>query len=117
METTHEPLYLDKWSLVQYKITDIPTNFIWVTVLFYEAPNYGDGAKFWGYVGTNAEITLYITLVQCRILKYSYALLVCLYTCIVFPFDNFEPTGFLYLLTIGQLTKLLMVGNYHFQMW
>jgi hypothetical protein len=48
METTHEQLHLllDKWSLVQWKIIDIPINCIW-TIAY--------GAKFWGFVGTNAE--------------------------------------------------------------
>jgi hypothetical protein len=34
---------------------DIPTSFIWIIILFYEAFKYGDGAKCWCYVGTNAE--------------------------------------------------------------
>jgi hypothetical protein len=55
METAHEPLHLDKWSLVQWKITDMPTSFIWIVVSFLEAFKYGDGAKFWSYVRTDAE--------------------------------------------------------------
>jgi hypothetical protein len=34
METTHEPLRLGKWSLVQWKIMDVPTSFIWIIILF-----------------------------------------------------------------------------------
>jgi hypothetical protein len=34
---------------------DIPKSFIWITVLFDKDFKYGDGAKFLGYVGTNAE--------------------------------------------------------------
>lgn len=40
------------------------TNLIWITVLFDEAFKYGDGAKFWGNAGTNAE-TLYTVLKFC----------------------------------------------------
>jgi len=28
MEASHEPLHLNKWSLVQQEIMDIPTSFI-----------------------------------------------------------------------------------------
>jgi hypothetical protein len=28
---------------------------MWIIVLFDEAFKYGDGSKFWGYVGTNTE--------------------------------------------------------------
>jgi hypothetical protein len=46
-ETTHEPFYLlDKWRLVEWKIVDIPTSFVWIIVLFNEVFQYGDGAKF-----------------------------------------------------------------------
>jgi hypothetical protein len=55
METAHEPLHLDKLSLVQWKIMDISTNFIWIIIFFGGAFQYGDGAIFWRYVGTNAE--------------------------------------------------------------
>jgi hypothetical protein len=34
---------------------DIPTRFIWIFILFDIAFKYGDVAKFWGYVGINAE--------------------------------------------------------------
>jgi hypothetical protein len=34
---------------------DIPTSLIWIIILFQEAFKYGDGVKFLGYVGTNAE--------------------------------------------------------------
>jgi hypothetical protein len=34
---------------------DIPTSFILIIIMFDEASKYGDGAKFWGYVGTEAE--------------------------------------------------------------
>jgi hypothetical protein len=36
-------------------IMDIPASFIWIIILFDKAFNYGDVAKFWGYVGTSAE--------------------------------------------------------------
>jgi hypothetical protein len=48
METAHEPLNLHKWSLVQWKVMDIQTKFIWIIPLFEEAFQYGDGVKFWG---------------------------------------------------------------------
>jgi hypothetical protein len=28
MEITHEPVHLEKWSLVQWKIMDMPSKFI-----------------------------------------------------------------------------------------
>jgi hypothetical protein len=34
---------------------DIPISFIWIIILFDAVFKYGDGAKFWGYVVTNAE--------------------------------------------------------------
>jgi hypothetical protein len=30
MKTTHEPLNLDRWSFVRWKIMDISTSFIWI---------------------------------------------------------------------------------------
>jgi hypothetical protein len=36
------------------KIMDVHTSFIWL-ILFDEAFKYDDGAKSWGYVGTNTE--------------------------------------------------------------
>jgi hypothetical protein len=50
METTCEPLHLDKWSYVQWKIMDI-TSFMWI--IFYGAFECGGGSKFWGHVGPN----------------------------------------------------------------
>jgi hypothetical protein len=32
-----------------------PTSFIWIIILFDEAFKYGEGAKFWSYIGTKAE--------------------------------------------------------------
>jgi hypothetical protein len=37
MERTKEPLQLDKWSFVHWKIMDIPTNFIWIIIFFDSA--------------------------------------------------------------------------------
>jgi hypothetical protein len=34
---------------------DVHTSFIFVIILFDLALKYGDGTKFWGYVGTNVE--------------------------------------------------------------
>jgi hypothetical protein len=46
MATTHEPLYLDKRSLVQWKIVDMPTRLIW-TIIFFNGPfEYGEGGNF-----------------------------------------------------------------------
>jgi hypothetical protein len=57
--TIHILLYGDKlwtaalmWSLVWWKIVDIPGSFICV-IVFAEA--FKDRAKFWGCVGTYAE--------------------------------------------------------------
>jgi hypothetical protein len=33
----------------------IRISFIWIIILFDAVFKYGDGAKFWGYVGINAE--------------------------------------------------------------
>jgi hypothetical protein len=55
LNTTHEPLYLDKWSFVWWKIMDIPTTFIWIVIFFDGAFEYGGRSKFWGYIGPNAE--------------------------------------------------------------
>jgi len=46
MATTHEPLYLDKQSLVQWKIMDILTSFIWIIIFFNGPFEYGDGGIF-----------------------------------------------------------------------
>jgi hypothetical protein len=55
VETTHEPLHLDKWTLVWWEIMDIHISFIWIIILFDAVFKYGDGAKFWCYVVINAE--------------------------------------------------------------
>jgi hypothetical protein len=39
MEKTYDPLYLDKWSFVQWKIMDIPTSFIWIIIFLMELLN------------------------------------------------------------------------------
>jgi hypothetical protein len=46
MKTAHEPLYLDKWSFVQWKIMDIPTSFTWIVIFFDRAFEYGGGLNF-----------------------------------------------------------------------
>jgi hypothetical protein len=56
METTFEPLHLDKEILAQEKIMYIIYNCIWIIVLFSGAYKCGNVAIFWGYVGTNADI-------------------------------------------------------------
>jgi hypothetical protein len=55
METAHEPLLLEKWNFVQWKIMDIPTSFIWNIIFFGGVFEYGSDSKFWGYAGTNAN--------------------------------------------------------------
>jgi hypothetical protein len=35
------------------KVIYIPTSFIWVIIFFDGTLEYGDDAKFWGYVGSN----------------------------------------------------------------
>jgi hypothetical protein len=47
METTHEPLYLDKWR----SDSGIPISCIWIITLFNEAFKFGNDAKFLGYIG------------------------------------------------------------------
>jgi hypothetical protein len=56
METTHEPLHVDKRSYVQWKIMNITTSFIWIIISFDGAFEYDSALNFWGYVGTNAEL-------------------------------------------------------------
>jgi hypothetical protein len=46
METTHEPLHLDKRSLVQWKIMDIPTDFVWIIIFLDISFEYGYGGIF-----------------------------------------------------------------------
>jgi hypothetical protein len=55
METTHESLHLDKWSLVQKSNMGISKSFISIIILYDEVFKCGDGVKFWGCVGTHAE--------------------------------------------------------------
>jgi hypothetical protein len=55
VETIQEPLFLDRWSLAEQNIMDMPKSFIWIINLFDEPLTYDSGEKFWGYVGTNAE--------------------------------------------------------------
>jgi hypothetical protein len=55
LEITHEPLNLNKWIFVQWKIMEIPTSFTWIIIFLDGAFECGDGGKFWGYIGTNAE--------------------------------------------------------------
>jgi hypothetical protein len=33
METTQEPLHLDKRSFAQWKTVDMPTSFVWIIIL------------------------------------------------------------------------------------
>jgi hypothetical protein len=49
------PLHLVKWSFVQWKIKDIPTSFIWISIFFDGAAEYGDGEAFWGNAGINTD--------------------------------------------------------------
>jgi hypothetical protein len=53
METTHEPLHLRQIKFGTVK--DVPKSIIWIIILFDKAFKLGNGATFWGYVGTNAE--------------------------------------------------------------
>jgi hypothetical protein len=43
---TNEPLHLDERSFVQWKIVDITTSFIWITVFSNGPFEYGDGRIF-----------------------------------------------------------------------
>jgi hypothetical protein len=49
---------------------DIPTRFIWIVILFDEAFNYGNGAKFLDHAGTNAKSLCveFCSFLQCHIL-------------------------------------------------
>jgi hypothetical protein len=65
---THKPLHLDKWNLVQYRIMDMSS--IWITNFIDKAFIYGNSAKSWGYIGTNAEALCaeFCNFVQCHTL-------------------------------------------------
>jgi hypothetical protein len=68
---------LGKWCFVQWKIMDIRTSFILITLFFDEVPKYGGGSKFWGYDGINNEplcIELCI-FVQCHFINHFIMLL------------------------------------------
>jgi hypothetical protein len=54
MGKAHESLHL-RQNLLEYEIMDIPRTFIWIIILFHEVFKFGDGVKFLGYAGTNAE--------------------------------------------------------------
>jgi hypothetical protein len=63
--------------------------------LFEEAFKYGDGATFWGYVGTNAELLCveFCNFVQCHILVDYLTSSACLSIC-VYPVNNFWTKWF-----------------------
>jgi hypothetical protein len=48
-------LEFDEWRLVSLQ-QKIPTSFIWIIISFDEAFKYGDAAKFWSYITTNAKV-------------------------------------------------------------
>jgi hypothetical protein len=69
MERTHELLHLVKWSFVHWKAMDIPKSFIWIIIFLNEAFECDSILKFWGCVGTNAELLCieFYNFVQCHI--------------------------------------------------
>jgi hypothetical protein len=46
MKITHEPLRLDEQGLVQWRVMHLAMIFIWITVFFDGAFEYGDGVIF-----------------------------------------------------------------------
>jgi hypothetical protein len=68
MEAAQEPLCLDKPSMLQWNITDLDTSCISIIILFDEAFKYGDYAKFWVHVWTNANplCTEFCSFVRCQ---------------------------------------------------
>jgi hypothetical protein len=64
---------------------DTPKSFTWIIILFDEVFKYGDGAKFWGYVGTNGE-ALYVEF--CNVLVNYLAF------CMCAPINNFWTKWF-----------------------
>jgi hypothetical protein len=46
MATIHEPLHLDKRSFAQWKITDIPTSFVWIIIISNGPFEWGNGGIF-----------------------------------------------------------------------
>jgi hypothetical protein len=85
----YEPLHLDRWSLVLWKVADIPRSFIWIIILFYGAPKCGDSAKFWCYVRTNTEplCVEFCNSLQCRIFVNHVSSCLSISSC--FPLNNF----------------------------
>jgi hypothetical protein len=57
MESTHELFHLEEMYFCKVKEQGHPTSFICIINLFDNTFIYGEGAKFWGYVGTNAELS------------------------------------------------------------
>jgi hypothetical protein len=55
MDTTHEPLRLEKLSLLHWSMRDITTSYIWIIIFFEQFFKYGDCEKSTGYIRTNAE--------------------------------------------------------------
>jgi hypothetical protein len=57
---------------------DNPTTFMSLLIFFDEASMYGDGAIFWGYVGTNAEplCTKFCNFKQYHVLRSVYLQLI-----------------------------------------
>jgi hypothetical protein len=100
--TTHEPSHLEQRSFVLYKIVNIPTGFTRTISFFDETFIYGDCAKFWHYVRTNAES---LSVEFCNFLQYRISVH-CLSSCIrlpllVSPSITFQPSGcFLLLLEL-----------------
>jgi hypothetical protein len=43
METTHDPLHLGRWSLVEEESKGRATSCTWVVILYHKAFEYGDG--------------------------------------------------------------------------
>jgi hypothetical protein len=46
IETTHEPLRLDKWNLVPWKTMDVPASFVWIIIFLAKFLNV---AMVWNF--------------------------------------------------------------------
>jgi hypothetical protein len=65
MQTTHESLHLDNWSLVLLKIVEVPTRFIWIIVLFDEALNMAMVRNFEVMLGQTPNHSVYNSVILC----------------------------------------------------
>jgi hypothetical protein len=68
-ETTQEPLHLYKQSLVQYKIMDITTGFIWIIILLDKALSMVMVWNFAVMLGQTLNHSVYNSVLLCNVIS------------------------------------------------